>query len=314
MTNQTERLIIGINQYLIKTGIKKVLVTLSGGPDSILLAFLLRHSECEILALHCNFKLRGEESDRDQYFVEEFCRANRLPLRMKQFNVNRFIEENPGKSVEMACRELRYSWFHEIKEMDNYDRIATGHNADDNIETFFLNMLRGSGTRGLKGMEADNGEIWRPLLSLHRDDILRLLLSNSLDYITDSSNLESDFRRNFLRNEVFPLLRSRWPGFNSAMDTTLAHIKKENRIIEEILSLSIPPEGSPLVEETIMKFPDPELLVRRYIDNLMPFKTTSAEILAAIKAAKPHERIWRLRNGSVVLRNGRLYLKPDINR
>lgn len=290
-----------------RKGINKIIVALSGGADSICLSFLLKNTGCELLALHANFHLRREESDRDQLFVEEFCRSNEIKLICKDFDVKEFIASNPGKSIEMACRQLRYDWFREIAGIYNADRIVTGHNADDNIETMFLNMLRGCGTRGLKGMDEDTGEIWRPLLSLHRKEILDVISESGLSFITDSTNLKSDFRRNFLRNEIFPLLRSKWRGFDTALDTTLSHIKTENYLIESILEKEIADNKNSLPTERIINFPDPELLIRRFIDDLYPYKSTAKEIWSAIRADKPHVRRWKVTKGDIILRNKVLY-------
>ena len=132
-----------------------------------------------------------------------------VELLVKDFDVEKYMSDNKGTSTEMACRSLRYEWFFKIAEELQADRIVTGHNADDNIETLFLNLMRGSGTTGLKGMLPDNGKIWRPLLNFHRKDIEEYLEEKNLQFITDSSNLSSDYRRNYLRNEIFPMLRKR---------------------------------------------------------------------------------------------------------
>ena len=292
-----------------EAGISRVLVALSGGADSVAVAYSLHKSGMEIRALHCNFHLRGNESDRDMSFVESFCSAHSIPLEIIHFDVIRHINDNKGLSVEMACRELRHEWFREKLRETGFQRIATGHNADDNIETFFLNALRGSGSRGLRGMDKDTGIIWRPLLSFHRNEILDYLKDNRLEFVVDSSNLENDYRRNILRNKIIPLMKEEWKGFDSALDKTINNLRDENRLVESVIQASLPSAGSPLSVEVILECPSPILLIKRFIDKAEPFAVTPLEIMSAIKANKPHIRRWRLRKGAVFLRNGRLFIE-----
>lgn len=301
--------VLFIKKEASKRGIKKVIVALSGGADSVATTHLLKKAGIDVLALHCNFHLRGEESDRDMNFVKSFCDTNKIPLLVKHFDVEGYITSHKGCSLEMACRDLRYKWFEDVKREETYDRIVTGHNADDNIETLFLNLLRGSGTRGLSGMIPDNGTIWRPLLNIHRKEILDYLWANKLDHIVDSSNLKNDFRRNFLRNDIIPILKNRWEGFEKTLDKSIKNLREENDLIESILSQKLPKEGEALKVEDILNFPAPSLLIKRFIDPAKPFSETVNEILSAIDANKPHIRRWKLRDGEVVLRNGNLFVK-----
>lgn len=290
------------------SGIRNVVATVSGGADSVaLVSALSANKGIALTALHCNFHLRGEESMRDQHSVEKLCRELDVTLLIKDFNVEEYILSHPSTSVEMACRDLRYEWFREIKTKIGADRIATGHNAGDNIETLFLNLLRGCGTSGLRGMPEDNGEIWRPLIRFQRSEILSYLTEIGVGYITDSTNLSSDYRRNFIRNEILPMLREKWQGADKALLRSQNILRNENRIVENAVAMSLPDGDEPLSAEVVMNFPDPELLVRRYIDPLSPFTTTAAEIVASMKAAKPDIRRWKLRNGELMMRNRRLY-------
>ena len=298
-----------IRKNAVKKGIYKVLVALSGGPDSIALAFALYKAGIQIMALHCNFHLRADESDRDQKFVENFCKSLQIPLEVRHFDVFEYIKTKKSKSVEMACRDLRYDWFLKLLSESEFQRVAVGHNADDNIETFFINALRGSGTRGLKGIIDDNGEIWRPLLDFHRKDILKFLADNNLDFILDSSNLESDFRRNFLRNKIIPLLKSEWKGFDKAMDKTLCNLREENRVVEMSIDSVCPENTLTLSVEEIMRFPAPQLLVLRFIQKAGPFSTTASEVLEAIRADKPRHKTWHLRKGLLTLTKNKLFIE-----
>ena len=328
--NRCHPIDISVGKELSNLNINKVIVALSGGADSVATLCALRKAGCRVKALHCNFHLRKEESNRDMDFVKKLCLDLEVPLEIAEFNIDEYRVGRKGISVEMACRDLRHDWFRQRLAELSFDRIATGHNADDNIETFFLNAFRGSGSRGLKGMTPDNGIIWRPLLKFHRKDILDYLDDNDLEYVVDSSNLENDYRRNILRNQIIPLLKKEWKGFENAMDKTIANLETENslieKIVEETLSGSVETltvragkeanvtaatskQLKTLRVDTVTKFPAPLLLIKRFIDPLEPFTTTPQEILAAVKANKPHIRRWRLRNGKVFLRNGRLFIE-----
>lgn len=333
---------------LKNAGVSKILATVSGGADSVaLLAALSSNPRLSVIAAHCNFHLRGEESMRDQLFVENLCRRLNITLIVKDFDVEHYRNSRSGVfidrsvpeaghkvSIEMACRELRYEWFRSLLEEYGLERIATGHNADDNIETLLLNLLRGSGTTGLRGMLPDSNGVIRPLLSIHRTEILSYLKEKDLDYVTDSSNLQSDFRRNFLRNEILPLLRSRWPGADKALDRSIELLRAENAVVEAAVSSHLPASEhsqsqkplkdnvtsqsknslgncGPLKISEVLSFPAPELLIRRYILPLSPRTTTATEIFSAIKAEKSDVRRWQLPGGIVELRAGRIRLIPS---
>lgn len=289
-------------------GLKKIIATVSGGADSVAMLAAIYSTGIKTVAAHCNFHLRGEESNRDEEHVREICRQINVELLTIDFDVEDYISHQKGMSVEMACRELRHSWFASLLSDLKADRIATGHNADDNIETLFLNLMRGSGTSGLRGMLPDTGKIWRPLLSFHRHDILNYLTEKGLTYVTDSTNLESDYRRNYLRNEIIPLLRARWTGFDKALDRSISLLREENKLVVSCINESLPQENGPLNTDIIINFPDPELLIRRYIEPLGPFTTTASEVAAAIVADKPNIKKWKLRKGILRLQNHRLFL------
>ena len=249
-----------------RAGRGRMLLAVSGGPDStaLLRAFLEAGVPAE--AAHCNFNLRGDESLRDREFVITLCNALGVRLHMADFDVEAMALK--GESTEMTCRRLRYDFFRRLKLQGCFGRIVLGHNADDNIETFFLNALRGSGSRGLRAMEPDTGELLRPLLQFRRSDIIRYLEAIGQNYVTDSSNLKSDhYRRNFLRNEIFPLLESRWPGAARAISATIEIQQRENGIIEHFVRRAL--EGADLLLgwDRIRDFPDPETLIYSFIRN-----------------------------------------------
>lgn len=184
-----------------------VLVALSGGADSTALLLILKELGYKLHALHCNFHLRGEESNCDQAFVEELCQQQGVPLSVRHFQTEEEAKRR-GVSIEMAARELRYDWFREELRRLKSSYVAVAHHRDDQAETLLLNLLRGTGLRGLAGMSPNHDGIIRPLLCLSREDILQYLESRGQTYVTDSTNSERIAQRNCLRLDIIPLLRN----------------------------------------------------------------------------------------------------------
>ena len=245
-----------VKAVLREANVDYVVVGISGGADSTALLLALVSAGIKMECVHCNFHLRGEESMRDQRWVENLCSRLGLNLRIIDFDVEEYCRTHSGISIEMACRELRYSYFREVIAESGAKRIAVAHNADDNIETLLLNLFRGSGVKGLRGMVADTGEIIRPLLEVSRQDIERYLEIKQEGYVVDSSNLESDYRRNFIRNEIIPALETRWPGVRKALSTTTANLRSEEKVLDWAESQIIP-NGNQLPLVTIEESPDP---------------------------------------------------------
>ncbi|MBQ9704918.1 MAG: tRNA lysidine(34) synthetase TilS [Paludibacteraceae bacterium] len=175
-----------------------VLTALSGGADSVALLAILCRLGYRCIAAHCNFQLRGEESDRDEQFVRHLCRQMNIPLHVQSFNTRAYAAEK-SISIEMAARELRYDWFERLRLETGCDAIAVAHHKNDQAETLLLNLMRGTGLRGLCGMQARNGHIIRPLLCSRRDEIDAWLTLNRLPHIEDSTNTDTSFRRNAIR-------------------------------------------------------------------------------------------------------------------
>lgn len=211
----------------------RILAGVSGGVDSIVMAELLRHSSLGVTfaVAHMNFSLRGTESDGDQAFVEEWCRSAGITLYTKKVDTCAFARER-GISIEMAARKLRYSWFGELCEEKGYDFVAVAHNLNDSVETMYLNLLRGTGLRGLSGIRESNGRVIRPMLSFRRADIEKYASENRIGFRTDSTNADSSYSRNRIRNDVFPQFREINPAF---LETARQEMQRFFRM-EEILS------------------------------------------------------------------------------
>lgn len=214
----------------------RVLVALSGGPDSVALLRVLRELGVECVAAHCNFHLRGEESMRDERFVRRLCRELRVPLEVVDFDVETYKAEH-GVSVEMACRELRYEWFETVRVKCGCPCVAVAHHRNDNIETFWLNALRGTGIMGLGGMKPRNGNVVRPLLCLGRKEIEEYLHETRQASVTDSTNLESDVKRNKLRNDILPCVNADFPDAETTMTKTIGNVRECLNLYEEAVGV-----------------------------------------------------------------------------
>ena len=210
----------------------RILVTVSGGADSVALLCLLHKSGYECMAAHCNFHLRGDESLRDEYFVRHLCEKLGIKCFVRDFDVHTYAKSN-GISVEMACRDLRYEWFEELRQSSDCKVIAVAHHSDDNVETFFLNMLRGCGIAGLAGIKPVNGCVVRPFLSVGRAEIEKYLKEIGQDYITDSTNLESEYSRNKVRNIILPVIRRCFPEAGKALQRTLDNLAGDYAVFND---------------------------------------------------------------------------------
>lgn len=214
--------------HLIADG-DKVIVTLSGGADSVALLSVLVKLGYDCIAAHCNFHLRGDESDRDCQFAQSLAQSLGVECLIKHFDVAQYEHEHKV-STEMACRELRYEWFEQLRQQYAPAVIAVAHHRDDNIETFFLNLLRGTGIAGLTGMAPRNGHVIRPMLNCTRQDIEQYLADNGLGYVTDSTNALNDYRRNRIRNIIMPMLNEQFPGASQAIASTIEMLRDNESI------------------------------------------------------------------------------------
>ena len=209
---------IAIKQLLSPQG--QVLVALSGGADSVALLCVLKQLGYMLTAVHCNFHLRGNESDRDETFVRNLCRQKDIPLEVVHFDTRTYATRHK-LSVEMAARELRYDAFERMRKTHGAEAIAVAHHRDDSVETLLLNLIRGTGINGLKGIRPKNGHVIRPLLAVSRQDITAYLSSIGQPYVTDSTNLHDDYTRNKIRLNILPLMEDINPSVkDSLMDTT----------------------------------------------------------------------------------------------
>ncbi len=210
---------------------EKVLVALSGGADSVALLLSLKALGYETVAAHCNFHLRGAESDRDETFVSDLCRENAIELHIRHFDTTE-VARREGISIEMAARNLRYDFFAELRETLGAARIAVAHHRDDNIETMLLNLVRGTGLHGLTGMAWRNADIVRPMLHITRKDIKNALHQAHQPFVIDSSNTDTHFKRNKIRHELLPLLRTLNPSADDALAAAIERLNESERLCQ----------------------------------------------------------------------------------
>lgn len=196
-----------------------VLVALSGGADSVALLHVLRALDFPVEAVHCNFELRGAESDRDEAFVRSLCRRLGVELHVTHFRTRQHARRN-GISVEMAARELRYAYFDRLRQERRAGCVAVAHHRDDNVETLLLNLVRGTGIHGLTGMAPRNGHVVRPLLGVSRADVEAYLAELGQDYVTDSTNLQDEVQRNKIRLNILPQLGEINPAVADTLQAT----------------------------------------------------------------------------------------------
>lgn len=211
----------------------KYLVALSGGADSVALLLLLQEMGYETEACHCNFQLRGEESDRDEQFCIDLCLRLHTPLHRIHFDTRTYAEVHKV-SIEMAARDLRYKYFGELKNDIHAVGICVAHHQDDQVETVLINLIRGTGIKGLKGISAKNGDILRPLLCVTRQEILEYLGEKGQDYVTDSTNLVDDVVRNKIRLHLIPMLKEINPAACQNIAATAHYVDMADKELSEI--------------------------------------------------------------------------------
>ena len=211
---------------------QKLFLAISGGLDSMVLLHLFQQLDYEIVVLHCNFQLRGLESFTDQQFIQEYTTKNNIPFVCTQFDTEAFAKDFKF-SIQVAARELRYSWFYEQLESQKGDFILTAHHADDNLETFFINLSRGTGLDGLTGIPAQNEKVIRPLLVFSRQQIEEYAVSNKIEWREDSSNASDKYLRNKIRHHLIPILKELNPNFMSSFEKTQVYLQESKELVDD---------------------------------------------------------------------------------
>lgn len=213
---------------------KKILVAISGGIDSVALTYLFLKVGFDVSLAHCNFHLRGKESDADEQFVKELAEEIGIPFFSIAFDTNEYAEKQQ-LSTQMAARELRYEWFEKIRTQNNLDYIATAHHLDDNLETFLINFTRGTGLNGLTGIPVLQGNIVRPLLPFSREEIEAYTTKNKISWREDASNAKTAYQRNKIRHQIVPLLKEMNPNLLASFQNTTNYLKESQDIINDTI-------------------------------------------------------------------------------
>lgn len=258
-----------IDKHRLLSASDKVLVGLSGGADSVALLSVLVKLGYTCIALHCNFHLRGEESVRDEKFAQAFADKLHVPFCKIDFKTEQYAHEN-HLSIEMAARELRYAWFEDMRIRLQAQAIAVAHHRCDSIETLLMNLVRGSGIRGLVGIRPRNQYVIRPLLGVSRKEILAWLEEQQYTYVTDSTNLSDAYTRNFIRLRVLPLLEEINPSVRQTLSRTADHLSAAETIYLSVLEKARQELWikDKLSIEKLMQYPSPETIL---YELLQPF-------------------------------------------
>ncbi|MDR1344316.1 MAG: tRNA lysidine(34) synthetase TilS [Tannerellaceae bacterium] len=273
-----------IRKYNLLSGERSVVVGLSGGADSVALLTILTRLDYRCIAAHCNFHLRDEESDRDAAFAEDFANILNIPFLKTDFDTRRYASRM-HISVEMAARELRYHWFEELRRQSDAQAIAVAHHRDDSVETLLMNLVRGAGIRGLKGISPKNGYIVRPLLAAGRDEIRTWIDDEHIPYVDDSSNFSDVYVRNFIRLRILPLLEDINPSVKKAIARTSGHLSAAETIYQSVVekAKTVVMKGDNHISiSELLQFPSPETIL---YELLVPFHftpTVTGNIFAAL--------------------------------
>jgi tRNA(Ile)-lysidine synthase len=211
---------------------EKLLVACSGGIDSMVLTDLLFKLDYQIELAHCNFHLRGKESDLDEKFVIDTAKDLQIPIHTISFDTKNYAAKN-NISIQMAARNLRYTWFENLLREKKLNYLLTAHHADDNLETFLINFSRGTGLEGLTGIPEVNGKSIRTLLPFSRKEIEQYAKENNITWREDQSNKENKYLRNKLRHDIIPLLKELNPSFLNSFNKTVGHLQGSNQILKD---------------------------------------------------------------------------------
>ena len=207
---------------------------ISGGIDSVVMLDLISKTKTKFAIAHCNFELRGDESDKDEEFVRQLAKKYNVKLFVSKCNANNYSKLK-GLSIQEAARELRYTWFNSIRLDNNYSNITIAHNQDDNIETFFINLFRGAGLKGLKSIPVKRDNIIRPLMFATRQQIVKYAKENNLKYREDSSNASDYYLRNNIRHNLIPKIKDISPGFAKATQKSIGNLSDADLLLQSVI-------------------------------------------------------------------------------
>lgn len=300
-----------IAQYIKKERLlvpqDNVLVTLSGGADSVAMLHILLALGYTCEAAHCNFRLRGKESDEDEMFVRQLCRQLSVKLHTTHFDTEAYAQSKKI-SIEMAARELRYEWFAQLKRAHHFSVIAVAHHRDDSVETVLLNLIRGTGINGLLGIRPKNEDVIRPLLCVTRHEIVHYLDHIGQHYVTDSTNLQDEYIRNKIRLKLLPLIQEINPSVAHSIHEMSGHLREVANVYTNAIQ-----EGKTRVEtkdgvviSKLLAEPSPQALL---FEILHPLGFTSAQIDNIMEALYGQAgKVFVSKNGYRVIKDRKLLI------
>ena len=276
--------------HLLSHDAGKYIVALSGGADSVSLLLVLKQLGYDVEAAHCNFRLRGEESDRDEQFVRSLCERLQIKLHLIHFDTKTYADVHQV-SIEMAARELRYRYFEQLRQDIGAEDVCVAHHQDDAVETLLMNLIRGTGIHGLTGIRPRNGHIVRPLLCVIRAEIVHFLDSIHQSYVTDSTNLVPDVVRNKIRLEVLPLLQQINPAATENIARTARWMTEAEKVYNDAFTLHSSLFTSHFSISTLLTKPSPECFL---FELLTPHGFTSSQVEQVFDALKgPSGRVFQ---------------------
>ncbi|MBQ7510345.1 MAG: tRNA lysidine(34) synthetase TilS [Prevotella sp.] len=309
---------IGKNNLLKRQG--RYLVALSGGADSVCLLAALRELDYQTEAVHCNFHLRGEESNRDEIFVTDLCKRLNTELHLIHFDTKTYASLH-HVSIEMAARELRYRYFEQLRQDLDFDGICVAHHQNDSVETVLMNLLRGTGIHGLTGIKPRNGYILRPLLAVSRTEIEDWLKEQGQDYVTDSTNLEADVMRNKIRLNLMPLLRDITPAADDNILTTARRIGQGAIVYDHAITTALNrlivsgsndvphPHAGSIDIKALLNEPSPESILFEWL-RPMHFPPAMIEQISESLPVLQPGREWTSDTHQLTISQGRLLAEP----
>lgn len=289
---------------LTKEGLQ--LVALSGGADSVALLRVLLALGYRVEAVHCNFHLRGDESNRDEQFVKNLCTHLNVPIHLIHFDTVEYASIHQV-SIEMAARDLRYRYFNQLLQDLDGEAVCVAHHRDDAVETLLMNLLRGAGIHGLTGIRPRNGIIVRPLLAVSRQQILEYLDSIGQDYVTDSTNLQPDVLRNKIRLQLLPLLEQLYPGAADNIARSATYLSEAEKVYNaSFTDLCLKPETLPL--SSIKDFPSPLSLLHEILSPIGFNRSQIEQLLNCLDGESGRE--FNSPTHTLVIDRGRLVIEP----
>lgn len=290
-----------------------VVVGVSGGADSTALLLILLRLGYRVHVAHCNFHLRGAESERDQQFVTDLCNRLGIELEIFQYDTQQYASDH-GISIEMAARELRYADFGRIMQQKGASAVCIAHHRDDSVETMLLNLIRGTGIKGLTGIKPRNGHIIRPLLCLSRQEIEDWLHGIGQTYVTDSTNLETDYTRNRIRLQLLPMMRSINPDVANAIAHTAEHLQQAYTIYRQAIDQAAAgiiaecPDGFRIDIQALKQVPQVQAFLFEILSPL-GFNSSQIKQIAESADSQPGPRfssatymVWKERDSFLVSR------------